>query len=143
MGAERAAAMQRMTTAMRVMVGSSSKRAINSWKQRVRDLAPLRRGAAHWRNKPATKAIFKLHFHAQKRIQIRGKIYRLQHKKLGDCYNTWVHHATSNRQRSRPASSWFMRAERKAINTWLHWSYQRRRLRGLLMSFKKPRYRYG
>jgi hypothetical protein len=120
------------------------KKAYNSIKAAAEGNAPLRRAMAHWKNQPLSRALFFLKANAAMLRQLKAQVHRWKHGKLSAALNSWIAR-TSKRGSSaqRAVMGIINRPQRLALNSWLAFAAGRRRLAGLLNTFRSPAKRRG
>ena len=140
----RAAARAKFEAAAFTLRNLPLKKAINSFRAAVAANAPLRRAMAHWKNQPISRALFALKAHAAMLRKLKAQMHRWKHVKLTKALNSWIAR-TSKRgsARKRAVLGIINRPQRLALNTWLSFWRGRRRLAGLLNTFRNPAKRRG
>jgi len=140
----RAAARAKFEAAAFTLRNLPLKKAINSFRAAVAANAPLRRAMAHWKNQPLASALFALKAHAAMLRKLKAQLHRWKHAKLTKALNSWIAR-TSKRgsARTRAVLGIINRPQRLALNTWLSFWRGRRRLAGLLNTFRNPAKRRG
>ena len=120
------------------------KKAYNSITAAAEGNAPLRRAMAHWKNQPLSRALFFLKANAAMLRQLKAQVHRWKHGKLSAALNSWIAR-TSKRGSSaqRAVMGIINRPQRLALNSWLAFAAGRRRLAGLLNTFRSPAKRRG
>lgn len=137
-----------MLASRMAMVHAATKRALNTWAaeadRRKKQNAPLKRAMAHWQNQPLSRALHALRKHAAVRRKLRAQLRRWVHGKLSAALNSWV--ARTSKRGSvtkRAVMGVINRPQRLALNSWLAYAAGRRRLRGLMHTFRNPAKKRG
>ena len=112
------------------------RRAWNAWRSALASVGPLRRAMSHLLSRKLSKGLNKLVAMAQKRRELRAKLYRLAHIKAGRAVNSWKANAASRRRVGRVGAGWLHRAERKALNSWFFYVAGKLRLAALVHSWR-------
>ena len=137
----RHARLTRLRAGLVSLTHTNVRKAWNSWIGAVLALVPLKRGMAHWRNRPASRAFGKLQVVAAKRRQLRARLFRLVNRKLTKAFGSWRAKFVTKYDRKlwRLGAAMVQPRKRRALNQWLFHVRGKARLRGLVNSFKGAR----
>ena len=117
-------------------LGAEARRAWNTWTMAVSACAPIRKAMMFWMGVPEAKAWFKWRRLISARASLRQKLYRLANQKLSRGMMSWKAWMVTARKKRKIGSAFRHPGKRRGFNTWIFYLRGRRRLRGLVYSWK-------
>jgi len=131
-------AVVRGRTALSRMLNVQLQHAMNAWRHRNLEIAPLRRGVALWGNRPAARCLATMREYGRQRRWLRAHANRWHARRLVGCLNRWSAGAKERRRRVRGLRAIGDPPVRRAVNTWVALAVRRRKLKGMVGTLLEP-----